>query len=61
MYELLRVTEEMRALIMRKAPHDEMRALAIEQGMHTLLDGGIRLVADDSTTISEVVRSIYTA
>jgi type IV pilus assembly protein PilB len=60
-YELLLVTEEMKHLIMRKAPHDEIRALAIAQGMRSLQDGGIRLVEDDVTTVSEVVRAIYTA
>jgi type IV pilus assembly protein PilB len=59
-YELLRVTEEIKELLLRKAPHDELRAMAVSQGMRTLLDAGIRLVADDVTTISEVVRSIYT-
>ena len=29
------------------------------QGMRTLRDGGIQLVADDMTTISEVLRNIY--
>jgi len=28
--------------------------------MRSLQDGGIRLVAEDVTTISEVVRSMYT-
>ena len=59
-YELIVITEEMKRLIMDKAPHDEMRALAIQQGMRSLQDGGIRLVADDVTTISEVIRSMYT-
>jgi hypothetical protein len=27
--------------------------------MHTLLDEGLRLVASDTTTISEVIRVIY--
>ncbi len=60
-YELLVVTEEMKQLIMRKAPHDEIRNLAVSQGMRTMQDSGIRLVEEDVTTISEVVRAIYTA
>ncbi len=59
-YELLIVTEQMKQLISRKGNHDEIRALAIEQGMRSLRDGGIRFVADDVTTISEVLRSMYT-
>ena len=59
-YELLRITVEMKQLLMRKANHDEIQALAIEQGMRSLRDGGIQLVADGVTTISEVIRSLYT-
>jgi type IV pilus assembly protein PilB len=58
-YELLTVTQEMKKLLMRRANHDEIQALAIEQGMRSLRDGGISLVAQDITTISEVVRSMY--
>ncbi len=58
-YELLTVTEPMRQLIARKARHDEIQELAIAEGMRTLRDGGIQLVADDATTISEVLRNIY--
>jgi type IV pilus assembly protein PilB len=59
-YELLRVTEEMKKLIMNKEAHDEIRSLAVRQRMRSLQAGGIRLVEDDVTTISEVVRAIYT-
>ena len=47
------------ALISQKARHDEIQELAVEQGMRTLRDSGIQLVADDMTTISEVLRNIY--
>jgi len=58
-YELLVVSEGMRALISQKARHEEIQELAVEQGMRTLRDSGIQLVADDMTTISEVLRNIY--
>ena len=60
-YEVLRITEEMRELIVRPQPsHDEMRRLAIKQGMQPLRAEGVRLVTEDVTTIAEIVRSIYT-
>jgi type IV pilus assembly protein PilB len=60
-YELLTVTEEMRELLVQPHPsHDDMRRLAIQQGMRTLRAEGVRLVEDDVTTITEIVRSIYT-
>jgi type IV pilus assembly protein PilB len=58
-YELLVVSEPMRQLIARKARHDEIQELAVAEGMRTLRDGGIRLVANDVTTIPEVLRNIY--
>jgi len=56
---LLLVSEGMRGLIGQKARHEEIQELAVEQGMRTLRESGIQLVADDMTTISEVLRNIY--
>jgi type IV pilus assembly protein PilB len=58
-YELLAVTDEVRELIVDHAPHDEMRKLALSQGMRTLQEQAARLVRDGTTTASEVMRSIY--
>ena len=60
-YELLAVTDEVRELIVQRAPHDEMRKLALSQGMRTLQEQAVRLVRDGSTTAAEVMRSIYVA
>ena len=59
MYEVLRVTDELRELIVRGAAHTEVRALAEEQGMRPLRDQAIRLVAEGLTTIAEVLRTVY--
>ena len=58
-YEVLQNTDPMRQLIVEKAPHSEIRALAIEEGMRPFRDEAIRLVANDVTTISEILRSVY--
>ncbi|MDP9331348.1 MAG: GspE/PulE family protein [Actinomycetota bacterium] len=58
-YELLLMTGEMRQLISGRARHEQIQELAVRQGMRTLRDGGIQLVAQDVTTISEVLRNIY--
>ena len=42
-----------------KALRAEIQDLAVTQGMRTLRDSGIQLVADDVTTISEILRNIY--
>jgi len=59
-YELLRLTPEMRKLLVRNPTHDEVRTLAMSQGMRTLRQEAIALVAQGATTVAEVVRSIYT-
>jgi type IV pilus assembly protein PilB len=59
-YELLRLTPEMRKLLVQNPTHDEVRTLAMSQGMRTLRQEAIALVAAGGTTVAEVVRSIYT-
>jgi type IV pilus assembly protein PilB len=58
-YELLRVTPEVKRLIVGWATQEEIRRMAISQGMRTLLHEGLALVAADVTTIAEVIRVIY--
>ncbi|MCX6399892.1 MAG: ATPase, T2SS/T4P/T4SS family [Propionibacteriales bacterium] len=60
-YEMLVVTDEVRELIIDKAPHDQMRKLARMQGMKTLQEQAAQLVTHGTTTASEVMRSIYVA
>ncbi len=58
-YEVLRVTDEMKELLVTGAAHAELRALAIEQGMKTLREQAIRLVTENKSTIAEVLRTVY--
>jgi type IV pilus assembly protein PilB len=60
-YELLMMTPEIKRLIVGWATQDELRRLAQKQGMRTLREEAINLVAQDVTTVSEVIRSIYAA
>jgi type IV pilus assembly protein PilB len=60
-YELLTVTPEIKRLVVGWATQDELRRMAIKQGMRTLRDEAIALVEQDLTTIPEVVRHIYAA
>ncbi|MFC5728186.1 MULTISPECIES: GspE/PulE family protein [Nocardioides] len=60
-YELLVVTDEVRELIIERAPHDQMRKVARTQGMRTLQEQAVRLVENGTTTAAEVMRSIYVA
>jgi type IV pilus assembly protein PilB len=58
-YELLRITPEIKRLVVGWATQDELRRLAERQGMRSLRDEAITLVTEDVTTVSEVIRSIY--
>jgi len=58
-YELLRITPELKRLIVGWATQEEIRRTAVAQGMRTLLQEGVDLVASDTTTIAEVIRVIY--
>ncbi len=60
-YELLRMTPEIKRLVVGWATQDELRRQAQKQGMRTLLDEAMSLAQQDVTTISEVMRSIYTS
>src|SRR5690606_7585657 len=58
-YELLRITPELRRLIVGWATTEELRRLAVAQGMRTMLREAMQLVEDDVTTINEVIKTIY--
>jgi type IV pilus assembly protein PilB len=58
-YELLRITPELRRLIVGWATQDELRKLAVAQGMRTLTVEAMSLVDQDVTTIAEVVRTLF--
>ena len=58
-YEVLTVTEEIRELIVKGGSHRDIHVVAQEQGMRSLRDQAIRLVAEGDTTIAEVLRTVY--
>ncbi len=60
-YELLRIDERIRvALVDDKVGRGEMLDLAKKSGMITIKEQGVRLVEQQKTTISEIIRNIYT-
>jgi type IV pilus assembly protein PilB len=58
-YEFLRITPEIKRLVVGWATQEELRRMAVSQGMRTLQEEAITLIKQDVTTISEVVRAIY--
>ncbi len=58
-YELLKITPEIRRLIVGWATTEELRRLAVAQGMRTMLREAMQNVEDDVTTIQEVIRTLF--
>ncbi len=56
LYELLDVTDPIRELITSRAPSIVLKQKAIELGMVTLREDGLRSIYDGSTTIEEVLK-----
>jgi excisionase family DNA binding protein len=58
LHEVLTLTAPLTEAILRRAPVEELRDIAIENGMRTLLADGIRKAAEGQTTIEEVLRVV---
>ncbi|PKO25849.1 MAG: secretion system protein E [Betaproteobacteria bacterium HGW-Betaproteobacteria-8] len=56
--ELLRIDNDIDALVARRSPLDEIRAVALEKGFVTLAEDGARRILEGYTSISEVMRVI---
>ena len=56
LYEVMEIAEELRELILVGASGLELRRKAVDEGMITLRQSGLRKVKDGVTTIEEVVR-----
>jgi type IV pilus assembly protein PilB len=59
-YEVLRCNEAMATAIAQRASTDQIRGLALEGGMKTLLGYGLDLVRQGHTTLDEIERMILT-
>lgn len=56
LFEVLAMTETLRALVMQEASADEIRGQAVKEGMTTMLEDGIAKALEGQTTIEEVLR-----
>jgi len=56
-FEVLEVTENIRSLVVQRAPMNDIKQKAISEGMCTLRDDGWNKVLDGITTIDEVLRA----
>lgn len=57
-YELLKVTDTIKELIVKTAPIGEIKKQAVKEGMTTMFEDGLKKVEQGITTIEEVIRMV---
>jgi type II secretory ATPase GspE/PulE/Tfp pilus assembly ATPase PilB-like protein len=57
--EVLVATSPIRDAILRRAGAGEIKQIAIESGMTTMLEDGFRKATEGTTTLEEILRVIY--
>lgn len=58
-YEVMLITDEIKRLILARAPVGDIHSKALEQGMVPLMKDGIVKVKEGVTTISEILKQVY--
>ncbi len=56
LFEVLTLTDELRSLIVSRAPGTELEAAATAAGMHSLRDDGLEKARQGVTSLAEVMR-----
>jgi type IV pilus assembly protein PilB len=56
LYEVMTMSEEIRALALERAPADQIAAIAVEQGMRRVREDGLLKVKAGVTSLAEVAR-----
>lgn len=59
-YEIMQITERLQSLITAGAPTEQIKEVAVEEGMKTLLAYSLNLVHQGHTTLAEVERVTFT-
>ena len=56
LFEMIVVSDAIRELINERAPTLAIKQKALEQGMRSLRDDGLRAIFDGNTTIEEIIK-----
>jgi type II secretory ATPase GspE/PulE/Tfp pilus assembly ATPase PilB-like protein len=59
LFEILRVSETVRQMIMARESEQALKTAAVREGMHTLQQSGITKIIQGVTTPQEVMREVY--
>jgi len=55
-FEVLRITPDMREMVLCNAPTTEIKAMGVREGMRTLRQAGLRKIAEGITSVDEIIR-----
>ena len=58
-FEVLQLSEEIKRLVIAGSSYNEIRDQALKEGMVSMIKEGMLKVKDGITTISEIVRTLY--
>lgn len=58
-FEILMITDRIRGMVLQNCSAAEVKQTAIEEGMKTMQEDGLRKVLDGHTTIEECLRVVY--
>jgi len=58
-FEVMEITDGIARLIVQKVDASVIKAKAVEEGMHTLAEDGLRRIKDGDTTIEEILSVAY--
>ncbi|MDQ3609217.1 MAG: Flp pilus assembly complex ATPase component TadA [Actinomycetota bacterium] len=56
LYEVMTMSEELRKLVVARAPTDQIAEVAVREGMRRLRDDGLEKIANGHTSVAEVTR-----
>ena len=59
LFELMIMNEDIRKMLLADVSSDDMRAGAAKQGMVTMKHDGMLKVKEGTTSVSEVIRSVF--
>jgi type II secretory ATPase GspE/PulE/Tfp pilus assembly ATPase PilB-like protein len=59
LFEVLRVSDTIKHMIIGRADESALQAMAIQEGMHTLAQSGIKKILQGVTTPQEVMREVF--
>ena len=55
-YELITITADIKPMILQRCSSDEIKNAALKNGMHTLIQNGVKKILNGTTSVEEILR-----